>query len=179
MRVYKLAPRYLYTRCGMFTSCCITSGVYERVHSISQRTLYYITPPRFLRGLSPNKSYISLGGWGYLFECYSLFKKLPFNLCLGKGKDIPYFNSNKKKRHRGPEMDFGRSTSTWKASTTLDIRKAYKNLALKFHPDEGTALCNPSEFYDGLKRKRNIKYVVVNDYCIRRERKIFCTIVQY
>jgi hypothetical protein len=54
----------------------ITSGVYERVHSISRRTLYYITPPRFLRGLGPNKSYIAWGGFGgYLFECISLFKK--------------------------------------------------------------------------------------------------------
>ena len=40
----------------------ITSGVCERVHSISRRTLYYITPPRFLRGLGPNKSYKQRGG---------------------------------------------------------------------------------------------------------------------
>ena len=32
------------------------------------------------------------------------------SLCLEKGKEIPYFNSNKKKRQRGPDMESGRST---------------------------------------------------------------------
>ena len=32
------------------------------------------------------------------------------SLCLEKGKGIPYFNLNKKKRQRGPGMESSRST---------------------------------------------------------------------
>jgi hypothetical protein len=83
---------------------CITSGVYEWVHSISRRTLYYITPPRFLRGLSPNKSYILSGGGGYLFEYYSVFETMFLSLVpKGKARTFCVLIRIKRGWHRWPE----------------------------------------------------------------------------
>ena len=66
----------------------ITSGVCEQVHSILRQTLYYITPPRFLRGLCPNKSLHNMGGgWGVSVLSVSVCCKLyPFNPARRKAK---------------------------------------------------------------------------------------------
>ena len=93
MFVYLFVPRYLYTRCGAFESCCYMYHV-RRIRTgtsnITANVILYHAP-QISEGLKPLINLIYYwGGGGYLFECNNLFKKLPFNLCLGKGKDIPY-----------------------------------------------------------------------------------------